>query len=505
VQQREAQPAATRASAAWLGALASGVLYALAFPPAALFPLAYVALVPLVVALCRVGPWTGAALGLAFSLTAGAGLASWLPGTLAAFFELGAAESLLYAAGALLLCALPYAAFGACVAAHGRRPGLPLVVALAFGACEWVRLAGPIPTPWALLAYTQAPWLAIVQSADLVGALGVGMLIAALNGSVAALLLGDTRGRRLVPARALPFALLLAAWIYGGVRLAQPFGTGDEIEVAVVQGAVAPDARFDPAHREANLERHLALTRRLADAPPDLVLWPELSIEFPVESEPALWRRVQETSRELGTELLVGAPHSRYRALVLEPTNAALLLRDGRLVDHHEKVALMPFSETRPALLPLGRDLWRPGLSLRPLDARAGALGVLLCSEGLQPELAQRLVAGGAELLANPSNDDWFANESASRHQLAVAVFRAVETRRPWIRPSTRGLSSVVDAHGRVLAQASYGEPALLVAHVRRGHEITAYSRLSEGLSGPASGLALAFVFGSAVLRRRDP
>lgn len=499
--QQSVAPSATRA---WLAALAAGGLYALAFPPAALFPLAWIALVPLIVALGRVGPWKGAALGLCFSLTAGAGLASWLPGTLAAFFELGTGEALLYALGALLLCGLPYAVFGACVAAHGRRPGLPLVTAAGWGFCEWVRLAGPIPTPWALLAYTQAPWLRIVQSADLVGALGLGMLIAAVNGSVAAFVQADTHGRRLAPARALPLALVLAAWVYGGVRLAQPFGTGDAVAVAVVQGAVTPGERFVPALREANLERHLALTRRLSASPPDLVLWPELSLEFHVESDPALWRRVRETSRELGAELLVGAPHSRYRALVQEPTNAALLVRDGRLVDHHEKVALMPFSETRPPLLPLGRELYRPGRTLRPLAARAGSLGVLLCSEGLQPQLARHLVAGGAELFANPSNDDWFASEAASRHQLAVAVFRAVETRRPWIRPSTRGLSSIVDAHGRVLALAPYGEPALLEARVRRGHERTAYARLAE-LPGPVTGLGLAFVFGLAVFRRRDP
>jgi apolipoprotein N-acyltransferase len=488
-----------------LGALASGVLYALAFPPAELFPLAWVALVPLIAACSRVGPIAGAGLGLCFSLTAGAVLSSWLPATLAAFFELDSLEALFYAAGVWLLCGLPYAGFGAAVAAHGRRPGLPLVAAATWGLCEWLRLSGPIPTPWALLAYTQAPWLAIVQSADLFGAQGLGVLIAAVNGSIAAVCLSDTHGRRLVPARALPFALVLAAWAYGGWQLSQPFGTGDPIAVAVVQAAVARDGRFVPAQREANLERHLALTRRLAAAPPDLVLWPELSLEFHVDSEPALWQRVRETSRALGAELLVGAPHSRVRALVQEPTNAALLVRDGRLVDRHEKVALMPFSEMRPALLPVGRDLWRPGESLRPLAARAGALGVLLCSEGLQPGLAQRLTADGAELLANPSNDDWFASEAASRHQLAVSIFRAVETRRPWLRPSTRGLSSIVDAHGRVLALAPYGEPAVLVARVRRGHEQTAFSLLSESIPESASGIAIAFVFGLAVLRRRDP
>jgi apolipoprotein N-acyltransferase len=485
-------------------ASASGALYALCFPPAALFPLAFVALVPLLLALRRAGPWAGAGLGLCFSLTAGAALAPWLPGTLADFFGLSSGASALYAAGALLLCGLPYAGFGAWVAAcRGRR--LPLVTALALGASELFRLYGPLPTPWALLAYSQAPWLQLAQSADLVGAAGLGMLIAAQSGALAAVLGADTRARRLSWSHALAPALLAAAWLYGGLRLEQRFGHGEEISVALVQGAVAPERRFRPEHRAENLERHLALTRPLAAAPPQLVLWPELSVEFQAEAEPALWRELADAARGLGAELLVGAPFSRLDALVAQPTNSALLLRDGRVADRHDKFALMPFSETRPALLPLGRELWRPGRSLRPLRTRAGALGVLLCSEALHPELAQRLVAQGAELLANPSNDDWFSSEAAARHQVAASVFRAIETRRPVIRPSTRGPSSVVDAHGRVLALAPYGEAALLEARVRRGRERSPYQVTSQRLPGAASGLALVSIFWVAGIRRRDP
>jgi apolipoprotein N-acyltransferase len=489
-----------------LAAAASGVLYALCFPPLELFPLAFVALVPLLWALAQVGVVAGAALGLLFSLTAGACLAPWLPGTLSSFFELGHGAALASALGVYLLCGFPYAGLGAGIAWWSRRgPVPPLVVAAAFAACEWLRLDGPIPTPWALLAYTQAPSLRLVQSADLVGALGLGALIAALNGCVAwAIVARDTRPRRVAQVLALPAAALAAAWIYGGVRLAQPFGDGDEIRVALVQGAVTPEWRFEAEHREENLARHLALTSELAPARPQLVLWPELSVEFAVGSDPTLWRRVEDASRALGAELLVGAPYPRTRALVVEPTNAALLLRDGRIVDRHEKVALMPFSEMRPAALPIGRDLFRPGQALRPLASRVGALGVLLCSEVLLPQLAGRLAAGGAELLVNPSNDDWFANEAASRHQVAATVFRAVETRRYVLRPSTRGPSSVVDPHGRVLALAPYGSPARLEARVRRVGVHTWYERLTQAATPSASGLAFVSLFCAAALRRRD-
>ena len=113
-------------------ALLSALLYAASFPPLALAPLAWLALVPLLIALSRVGPAAGAALGWAFSFTSGALLAHWLPGMLAGFFSLGLPAALATAAGAVLLCVLPYAGFGAAVSWASRRGAAgPGAVALA--------------------------------------------------------------------------------------------------------------------------------------------------------------------------------------------------------------------------------------------------------------------------------------------------------------------------------------------------------------------------------------
>jgi apolipoprotein N-acyltransferase len=486
--------------------LASSVLYAASFPPLGLFPLAWVALAPLLVALARVGPLGGALLGLLFSVLTGAVLASWLPGMLAGFFEMGLPAAAAASAGAYLLCGLPYAFFGGFVASLARRGAFgPGAVAAAWGCCELVRVHGPVETPWALLAYTQAPWLTLAQAADLVGAVGLGMGIAAVNACVACAFAPRLRTPRHALRTAAVAALLAAALAYGAARLAQDFREGEPISVAVVQGALDREQRFAPERRAENLEHYLALSRRSDPHLPDLILWPEFALLFHLGAEPELWSRVVGFSRERDAELLLGAPHSRHRLLVREELNSAFLVRQGRIVDRHDKFRLMPFSEERPAALPFGRDVYRPGLELRPLRSGAASLGVLLCSEALHPRLAQRLVAGGAELLANPSNDDWFATEAAADHQVAVAIFRAIENRRPVLRPSTTGRSAIVDAHGRLLALAPYREPATLMARVHASRSGTVYARLSELVPGAAAGgLVLSSILQIAVVRRRN-
>lgn len=483
------------------GVLLSCALYAASFPPLGLFPLAWVALVPLLLALRHVSLVAGAGLGLLWGVGSAAILAHWLPDMIARFFELSWPVAVAAAVGVYLFCALPYAGFGALIAWTSKRRGpMPLLIALAWAGCELFRVHGLVEVPWALIAFTQASWLAIAQAADLLGAVGLGLLIVAVNASLAGLTAREPGAARAALATASVFVL---TWGYGTLRLGQDFGVGEEMRVAVVQGGIERGRRLDPTLTEQHLDHYLRLTREVLGSEPAIVIWPELAVRFPFASRPELWGRISEASRAMDGELLVGAPHARTRLLVIEPLNSAFLVRKGRIADRHDKVALMPFSEARPSGLPIGRNAFLPGLELRPLDARSGPLGVLLCSEILHPGLARRMVGAGAQLLANPSNDEWFGTRAAADHQVAVAVFRAIENRRPLLRPSTTGRSAIIDAHGRVLAIAPYRQPVVLQASLRRSDAGTLYGRLTGLSTGPvASGLVLASVFHLAVIRR---
>ena len=97
----------------------------------------------------------------------------------------------------------------------------------------------------------------------------------------------------------------------------------------------------------------------------------------------------------------------------------------------------------------IGREL-TPGRESRPLASAVGALGVLLCSEVGSANAARERVRLGAQVLVNPASDRWYPIASAAEQHLQMAVFRAVETRRPLLRVSSGSSSAVIDRRGRV-------------------------------------------------------
>jgi apolipoprotein N-acyltransferase len=193
---------------------------------------------------------------------------------------------------------------------------------------------------------------------------------------------------------------------------------------------------------------------------------------------------------------VLGAPHYRYLRDA-GPTGSAdaelhyfasvFLIRGGEILGRYDKMHLVPFGETAPRIAGLALPspasaLYHPGRRPRLLEGERARIGAFLCVEALFPDVARQLVSAGADLLANPSNDEWFAHPAAVRHQLDVASFRAIESGRYLVRVAPGGQSAVIDAHGRTLVISRFGEEALLDADVRLMHGTTPYQAMGDVL-----------------------
>ncbi len=64
------------------------------------------------------------------------------------------------------------------------------------------------------------------------------------------------------------------------------------------------------------------------------------------------------------------------------------------------------------------------------------------------------MTANGAALLVNLTNDAWYGMSSAPYQHFSMAVFRAVENRRPVIRAANTGISAFILPNGRILEQS---------------------------------------------------
>lgn len=490
------------------GVVLSAALYGLAFAPLpGAWIAAWVALAPFFAAAAGAGPLRAAGLGLLFGCAAGLTTCWWLPEMLQRYFGVAPLASWLASFGSFTAFAgLHFAAFAAWLAWLARRgPVPPAAVALGFVACEWARASLLVPNPQALSAYSQIDFRPLAQLADLAGPWGIGLLVAAVNALAAGLAAPALRPSRPGIHAALLGAALAAALGYGQLSLARDFASGPELRVAVVQGGVArpDDARGGDSRDE--LERYLALTQAaVAAAQPALVVWPEGAIDFSPFALNQRMLRLRDFSRDLAPDLLLGAPRSDPRGL---RHNAMVQLRRGRVLAVQDKLEPMPFSETSPlgGALGLGRDAYAPGDGVRLFDVAGLRIGTAICSEAMGPAFVRRVVAAGATLLLNPSNDYWFTSAAAARAQLAKTRFRAIEGRRWIVRATSTGYSALIDPRGDLVSLSGFGGAEWLTGSVRGADGITVHQRIGGALGPAALAGALALMGARLVRAPRTP
>jgi apolipoprotein N-acyltransferase len=386
-----------------------------------------------------------------------------------------------------------YGAFAAWLSwlAH-RQAASPLVVAAGWGVCEFARANLLIGNPWALSGYSQVALTRLMQIADATGPYGVGMLIAAVNACLAGLFTPALRGRRPLHSCVGIATIGVATLLYGEWRLSQTFVSGEPIEVAVIQGAIERQLRWDPEHREANLGRYLTLTKEVALARPRLIFWPENAVDFYLQEDVPEREAVLSVARDLRADLILGGPYYGYGVSHVYYHNSVFLIRRGKLAGRYDKIRLLPFAETDQfrelfSRAPLNYKPGRRPHALRSADIRIGAF---VCFEAMYPDLVQGFALQGAEVLANPSNDDWFDHAAPARHQLDIATVRAIENRRYLVRPTAAGFSAIIDPYGRAVALSGFATPEVLTASVYPSRARTLYQRWGDA----AAWIAVAFV-----------
>ncbi len=448
-------------------AAAAALLLAFAFPDFGAWPLAWVALAPLLFNIAR------------RPRAAQSFLSGWLAGTL--FFYATChwlTYPMIHYAGipaplAYLLLLPPAAAGGLFPALAalglarlcGRLGTIALLLAPALWvACEWARL-GVIGQLWNAVGYSQAFRPALIQSARFGGVYAVSFLVVAFNAALAyALVKRSTRGTLAALAAVACVVLIL----YGTWLPKVPADTrAPSAHVVAVQPNVIPDFNRSEPEYEALRRRHFELSdaglralEGVESETPRVVVWPESPMNFTFERD----RRFREELTQY-----VGGRRVSLLFNSLEPAasgggyNAAVLVNEkGLPAAQYDKIRLMPFGE----YVPLPR--WLPGVgalggvvgdftpgeryALIPLGQNGGSprAGTFICLESAYPDITRRLTQEGADVLIEMTNDAYQGDTSVLRQHLSNAVFRAVETGRPLLRVTNTGISAHIDERGAV-------------------------------------------------------
>ncbi len=445
-------------------AAAGGWLTNLAFPDRGWWPLAYVGVALLLLALRGARPPRAALAGLLW------GLAFFLPHL---YWSVHATGSLLPWAALSLSQALYVAGFAVLWTVTRRAPWVrdrPVVQAL-LAAVLWTgaeQLRGSWPFggfPWGVLAFSQtdAPLLRLA-------AWGGEVLVSAVVVLVAALLAQAwvwARRRRTalaLPAAGVAAALSLGPWLV-------PLGTAAEagtLRVGAVQGNVPEQGAHWAEQARAVTANHARGTEELVGPAGrgalDLVLWPESAADIDPRTDAGQAALVEQAVETAGAPVLLGVQRFpadedvRYNEMVLWQ-------EDEGPTDTYTKQHPVPFGEYVPyrdffrQITPLvdliGTDMASgtgPALTSVPVERLGREVDVALgiCFEVAYADLIREGVQGGGELIVIPTNNASFGLSQESTQQLAMSRFRAAEHGRATVQISTVGVSGVILPDGSV-------------------------------------------------------
>jgi apolipoprotein N-acyltransferase len=473
-------------------AILSGVLLALSFPRFGHPAFAWIALVPLLIALSRRQPPVRAFyLGLTSGLLYFIGTLYWTGTVVRQFGGLAMPVALL----AMLLLAAYLALYPALTALiTARLVNRAGAAALLLMPAVWVTtefargyLFGGFP--WVPLGNSQVTVLPVAQLASVLGVYGLSALVALVNAALACAVLFHGRRRMLVIAATV--VLLCAAGGWGAWRVAEGSLTRDgvSLRVGLIQGNIAQEDKWNPREARRIFTTYIAMTRDAVRRGAELVVWPESSTPFMFEEDDIGEESLRALAREVGVPILFGSDQVDRSGETLKLYNAAFLVTPtGETAAVYRKMHLVPFGEYIPGkqllyfVSPLVERLaeFAPGASMVMLPVGEHKINTAICYEVVYPSLIREAVANGSQLLTTITNDAWYGQSSAPYQHFALASMRAIEEGRYLARAANTGISGVIDPYGRVVRQSAIFEQTGLVEDVRILTARTIYSRIGD-------------------------
>lgn len=428
------------------GAMVSGAVMSACYWPVHAHLLGWVALVPVLLVLPRVSVAQAGLLGVLLGLVFYRVQLGWL-------FSI---HGFIAGTAVLVFSVWLGLSFQLARVLMGRfQTALLWAVPLTFTGQEVLRCEGlpRLRFPFAAWGYSQTHHLWVAQIASLGGVYLLTFLLVLVNAAIAYALIHRHR-RAMLPAVAAIASVIGLAWF------SQPAERGDvpRIAAACVQAETFSVRKYEEMTRAA-LEHASA---------PKLVVLPEHAISDYARPRHPLVRSLGEMARAHGAVICVGAHTEAPRGAGCDYNNVAMLIGpSGTILHEQPKWVPLPFFSDG-----------HPGRTQEVTRTTHGTIGTYVCYDGLFTDIPRRIVDLGAEILLVPNMDAerWPVRE---RWQHAdMAILRSIELRRCAVRANSAGISQIIDAAGRVVAERSDREgPGLLFGSIYAVSERTPFVR----------------------------
>lgn len=468
-------------------AAASGILLVLAFPDFDLSFLAWIALVPLLIALNREkeSAFRALILGWTFGVIFFFGSCWWL--TYAPIHYAAFPPLLAYF---LLFCVTAVAAifpgiFGTVLSILLRRFGnwAFLLAPFVWVCTEFLRywFTG---NNWNAIGYSQAFTTSPLFLAKLGGVSLISYALVLFSSLLSFWLARRSRYFVLVAAFALA---LLFSDLNAAFRFFTPSwggATGDDLHLRTTPANVVAIQPNVPAsglneskwneYRRNHVrlaESGLAADPRSEIRAPQLVVFPESPMNFMYEDDAETRAFINGFSSQNNVNVLFNSAEPD-RSSGKFYNSAVMVDPKGNKLVQYDKIYLLPFGEAVPvpfeSFVPAFVGSFAYGTEHDLFPVGETKAGVMICFESHFGQLSREYVRNGADVIIEMTNDGYLGQTPVLRQHLANAVFRAVETNRPVLRVTNVGITAYINERGEVLDAAEPYTEATRVWSVAR-------------------------------------
>ncbi|MCX6149141.1 MAG: apolipoprotein N-acyltransferase [Ignavibacteriales bacterium] len=381
--------------------------------------------------------------------------------------------------------------------------------------------------PWLTLANGLPYFLTFIQIADIIGALGISLLVVYINLFLFLAIkeFNSRKGNSASPDSKISFTfnlisallLFIIPLIYGIMKETNYRLSDKKIKVGLIQPNLNPWDKWKGGGIWNLANIYFDLSNQAMNNKAEVIFWPETA--FPVYlldgSHQNIVDSIYNFVNRHKVTLITGMPdfriywdkksappdakHNKLNDYYYTTYNGILSFSPVTAkIEHYGKMKLVPFSERVPFVdaLPFLGDLikWEVGLSgwnkgrdtilfkvltqnnkLEKPDTVK--INSLVCYESIYPTFVAQFVQKGAQLISVVTNDSWFGNSSGPYQHKEIAVLRAIENRRTVVRAANGGISTIIDPLGRTLIETKMYTKTFITGYAPLETKITFFTK----------------------------
>ena len=351
-----------------------------------------------------------------------------------------------------------------------------ILQSLLWVAYEFLKSHGFLAYAYGSLGYSQYLFLPFIAFASITGVWGVSLMVVFPSAFIGHFLKGQVSLKRIREYR-LPLAayfILFIVIILYGLFTHVNTDNSETWKVALIQHNVDP-WKGGVAAYEKSLDILLRLSSEAVIENPDIIIWSETSFVPGIDwhtryrtdqASYILVKRLRDFLEEQELPFVIGNDDGQLvRTEAGEEKrvdyNAAILFRDGKIIETYRKVHLVPFTENFPYkhalpgvyewLRNADTHFWEKGREYTVFESDGVKFSTPICFEDTFGNLCRNFIREGADVLVNMTNDSWSKSVAAEMQHMSMGVLRAVENRRSVVRATNGGITTIIDPNGKLL------------------------------------------------------